>query len=112
MNRRQFVTAALGLGDSVNGPIMVLAGLSRSHAFRIDAILGQRDIVIKGLGDLSPRLDVVAGASIEPDGSIIVVLEAARLVDRAQGHRLPVIAQPGSASESETATPSPDRAGS
>jgi two-component system chemotaxis sensor kinase CheA len=104
------LAATLGLGDSVNGPVMVLAGLSRSHAFRIDAILGQRDIVIKGLGDLSPRLDVVAGASIEPDGSIIVVLEAARLVDRAQGHRLPVIAQPGSASESEIATPSPGRA--
>jgi two-component system chemotaxis sensor kinase CheA len=101
------LAATLGLGDSVNGPVMVLAGLSRSHAFRIDAILGQRDIVIKGLGDLSPRLDVVAGASIEPDGSIIVVLEAARLVDRAQGHRLPVSAQPARASDVEIATSSP-----
>jgi two-component system chemotaxis sensor kinase CheA len=89
------LAATLGLGDSSSGPMMVLAGLSRSHAFRIDAITGQRDIVMKGLGDLTPRLDVVAGASIEPDGSIIVVLEAARLVERAQGHRRPAIVEPG-----------------
>jgi two-component system chemotaxis sensor kinase CheA len=104
------LAATLGLGGSANGPVMVLAGLSRSHAFRIDAILGQRDIVIKGLGELAPRLDVVAGASIEPDGSIIVVLEAARLVERAQGHRTPVIANPVASQEALTATPLP-RAG-
>jgi two-component system chemotaxis sensor kinase CheA len=101
------LAATLGLGGSANGPVMVLAGLSRSHAFRIDAILGQRDIVIKGLGELAPRLDVVAGASIEPDGSIIVVLEAARLVDRAQGHRAPVIADPVASQEALTATSLP-----
>jgi two-component system chemotaxis sensor kinase CheA len=97
------LAATLGLGESLSGPVMVLAGLSRSHAFRIDAIIGQRDIVIRGLGKLAPRLDVVAGASVEPDGSIIVVLEAARLVDQAHGHRRPVIVEPSAASESQIA---------
>jgi two-component system chemotaxis sensor kinase CheA len=74
----------LEMGAATNGPVMVLAGLSRSHGFRVDALLGQRDLVIKGLSGLVPRLDLVAGASVEPDGSIIVVLEASRLVDRAR----------------------------
>jgi two-component system chemotaxis sensor kinase CheA len=84
----------------------VLAGLARSHAFRVDAIIGQRDIVIKGLGDLSPRLDVVAGASVEPDGSIIVVLEATRLVDLAHSTRRPVVLGPGAAIAKKAAPPS------
>jgi two-component system chemotaxis sensor kinase CheA len=93
------LAATLALGESVSGPVMVLAGLSRSHAFRVDAIIGQRDILMKGLGELAPRLDVVAGASIEPDGSIIVVLEAARLVDRARGQRLPAVTEPSGGTE-------------
>jgi two-component system chemotaxis sensor kinase CheA len=100
------LAATLALGESSTGPLIVLAGLARSHAFRVDAIIGQRDIVIKGLGDLSPRLDVVAGASVEPDGSIIVVLEATRLVDLAHSTRLPVVLRPGAAIAKKAAPPS------
>jgi two-component system chemotaxis sensor kinase CheA len=100
------LAATLALGESSTGPLIVLAGLARSHAFRVDAIIGQRDIVIKGLGDLSPRLDVVAGASVEPDGSIIVVLEATRLVDLAHNTRRPVVLRPGAAIAKKAAPPS------
>jgi two-component system chemotaxis sensor kinase CheA len=93
----------------VSGPVVVLAGLSRSHAFRVDAIIGQRDILMKGLGELAPRLDVVAGASVEPDGSIIVVLEAARLVEQALGHRPPVAVEPAGASAAQRASSPPAR---
>jgi two-component system chemotaxis sensor kinase CheA len=103
------LAATLALGESVSGPVMVLAGLSRSHAFRVDAIIGQRDILMKGLGELAPRLDVVAGASIEPDGSIIVVLEAARLVDRARGQRLPAVTEPSGGTEPAVGAPAPRR---
>jgi two-component system chemotaxis sensor kinase CheA len=103
------LAATLALGESVSGPVMVLAGLSRSHAFRVDAIIGQRDILMKGLGELAPRLDVVAGASIEPDGSIIVVLEAARLVDRARGQRLPAVTEPSGGTEPAAGAPAPRR---
>jgi two-component system chemotaxis sensor kinase CheA len=103
------LAATLALGESVSGPVVVLAGLSRSHAFRVDAIIGQRDILMKGLGELAPRLDVVAGASIEPDGSIIVVLEAARLVDRARGQRLPAVTEPSGGTEPAAGAPAPRR---
>jgi two-component system chemotaxis sensor kinase CheA len=47
-------------------------------------LLGQRDVVVKGLGRLLARLDVLAGASVEPDGSILLVLDAPGLIDRAR----------------------------
>jgi two-component system chemotaxis sensor kinase CheA len=76
----------LGESDAIEagGPVVVVAGLTRSHAFRVDALLGQRDVVVKGLGRLLPRLDVLAGASVEADGSILLVLDAAALIERAR----------------------------
>ena len=72
-----------------DGPVVVVAGVTRRHAFRVDALVGQRDVVVKGLGRLLPRLDVLAGASVEPDGSILLVLDAPGLIDRARLARVP-----------------------
>jgi two-component system, chemotaxis family, sensor kinase CheA len=66
------------------GPAVVVASLTRRRALQVDALLGQRDVVIKDLGRLLPRLDLLAGASVEPDGSILLVLDASGLVDRAR----------------------------
>src|ERR1044071_6178413 len=44
---------------------------------------------MKELGDVVPRLELVAGASIEPDGSVMLVLDAPALVDRAAGTHPP-----------------------
>jgi len=75
----------LGTGEGGStGPALVLTGLSRSHAVRVDALEGQCDVVLKGLGGLLPRLDVVAGASIEADGSVLVVLEPGAIIERAR----------------------------
>jgi two-component system chemotaxis sensor kinase CheA len=72
--------------------VVVLAGLTRKHAFRVDALLGQRDVVVKGLGRLLTGLEVLAGGSVEPDGSILLVLDAPGLINRARGARPPVSA--------------------
>jgi two-component system, chemotaxis family, sensor kinase CheA len=63
---------------------VVVASLTRRHAFQVDALLGQRDVVVKDVSRLLPRLDLLAGASVEPDGSILLVLDATGLVDRAR----------------------------
>ena len=39
-----------------DGPVVVVAGVTRRHAFRVDVLVGQRDVVVKGLGRLLPRL--------------------------------------------------------
>lgn len=62
--------------------IAVLAAKGQRHAFRIDVLIGQRDVVVKGMGRLIPRIGVIAGASVEPDGSILVVLDPLGLVER------------------------------
>jgi two-component system chemotaxis sensor kinase CheA len=76
--------ATLGLPRDDTGPIVVVAGLTRRHAFRVGALVGQRDVAVKGLSRLLPRLDVLAGASVEPNGSILLVLDVSGLIDRAR----------------------------
>jgi two-component system chemotaxis sensor kinase CheA len=61
----------------------MLAGLTGRHAVRVDALVGQRDVVVKALSPLLGRLDVIAGASVEPDGSIQLVLDPPGLIARA-----------------------------
>lgn len=79
----------LGLREHSNGsgPALVVGGLTRLHAFRVDAILGQRRVVVRGLGRLLPRVDFVAGASVEPDGRILIVLDPPGLIDAARRHQ-------------------------
>ncbi|MGA9113876.1 MAG: response regulator, partial [Candidatus Dormiibacterota bacterium] len=78
------LASVLGTGNGVEGPAVVVAGLTRSHAFKVDDLVDQRDVVVKGLGELVPRLPAVAGAGVQPDGSILLVLEAAGLIERAR----------------------------
>jgi two-component system, chemotaxis family, sensor kinase CheA len=74
------------------GPIVVLTGPSQRHAFEVDQLVGQRDVVVKGLGRLLHRLDLVAGASVDPDGSILVVLDPPGLVERGRLTKTPGLA--------------------
>jgi two-component system chemotaxis sensor kinase CheA len=77
-------TLGIADGEPAVGPIVVLADTSRRHAFRVDRLVGQRDVVFKGLSTLLPRLPAVAGASVEPDGSVLVVLDPPSLIERAR----------------------------
>lgn len=78
------LTETLGLaGDPIQGPVVVLGDASRRHAFVVDQLVGQRDVVIKTLSPLVPHLAAVAGASCEADGSIMVVLDPPGLMERA-----------------------------
>jgi two-component system chemotaxis sensor kinase CheA len=74
----------LSAGRETKGPLVVLTDTARRHAFQVDRLLGQRDVVIKALNPLLPHLPAVAGASVEPDGSILVVLDPPGLMQRAK----------------------------
>jgi two-component system chemotaxis sensor kinase CheA len=77
-------TLGMGSAESAGRPIVVLADTARRHAFQIDRLVGQRDVVLKGLNRLLPHLPAVAGASIEPDGSVLLVLDPPGLIHRAR----------------------------
>jgi two-component system, chemotaxis family, sensor kinase CheA len=81
------VSADPGEAPASDSPAVVLASMTRRHAFGVDALLGQRNLVVKELGRLLPRLALLAGASLEPDGSILLVLDVSGLVDRARWAR-------------------------
>lgn len=66
------------------GTYVIVNGTVGRRAFLVDQLVGQRDVVIKGLSALVQRLDVIAGTSIEPDGSILLVLDAAGLIERSR----------------------------
>jgi chemotaxis protein histidine kinase CheA len=90
--------AALGTGGPEPvGPAVVLQGSGGArHAFRVDAVLGQRDVTVKELGAVVPRSQLVAGASIEADGEVVLVLDPTALVEAAGGRRreAPAAAEP------------------
>jgi two-component system, chemotaxis family, sensor kinase CheA len=95
----------VGDAPAGGGPAVVVASLTRRHAFRVDALIGQRNVVVKDLGRLLPRLGLLAGASLEPDGSILLVLDASGLVDRARWVRPGARAPRAGPSPAEPLTP-------
>ena len=77
---------------------MVLADTARRHGFQVDRLVGQRDVVVKGLNGLLAHFPAVAGASVEPDGSILIVLDPPGLIQRArQAGRGPSARKPDAA---------------
>jgi two-component system chemotaxis sensor kinase CheA len=87
----------LGHESSDEGPVVVVSADGRRHALRVDALLGQRPVVNKELSRIIPRIDVLAGASVEPDGSITLVLDVQGLIRRAAAsaaHRVQPLSEP------------------
>jgi two-component system chemotaxis sensor kinase CheA len=76
----------LGIPSTRVGPgtYVIVNGTVGRRALVVDGLVGQRDVVVKGLSALVPRLEVVAGASIEPDGSILFVLDPPGLIERSR----------------------------
>jgi two-component system chemotaxis sensor kinase CheA len=99
----------LGLDEGIPGPSVVLGTTGATHAFRVDALVGQRDVVVRGLGGLIPRVECVAGASVEPDGSILFILDVPALMQRAHSFRPagPPLAAPAAAAPATPATAIP-----
>jgi len=93
------LVGALGLPSrAVAGPVVILESGARRYGFQVDALIGQRDVVVKDLGHLLPRLGVVRGAGVEPDGAVLIVLDAPGLIERAwQSGAAPAVPAPTSA---------------
>lgn len=72
-------------------PVVVVSGLTRQHAFAVDGLLGQRDVVVKGLSPILPALPVYIGVSVEPDASILLVLDTRGLIDRVRLRERPAL---------------------
>jgi two-component system chemotaxis sensor kinase CheA len=72
----------LGLPTVDEGPWVLLGTPASAHAFQVETVLQKRDVVVRGLTGRLRNLKAVNGASIEPNGSILLVLDVPTLIER------------------------------
>jgi len=72
----------LGLPAADGGPWVLLGTATDTHAFQVETVLQKRDVVVRGLTGRLRDLTGVSGASIEPNGSILLVLDVPALIER------------------------------
>ena len=72
----------LGLPTVDGGPWVLLGTAAYAHAFQVETVLQKRDVVVRGLTGRLRDLKGVSGASIEPNGSILLVLDVPTLIER------------------------------
>jgi two-component system chemotaxis sensor kinase CheA len=72
---------------------VTVTGHGGDRTFAVDGVVGQRDVVVKSLGAL-PHIPMVAGAGIDTDGSVLVVLEPSVLLGQPVGDAVPMPAEP------------------
>ena len=78
--------------DGAEMPVVILAAAERRAAFVVDDLVGEQEMVIKGLGRPIVRVGGVAGATVMGSGEVTLVLNAADLIKLAQRtERRPVL---------------------
>ncbi len=76
------LAALLGLPSTDRGPWVLLGTTADAHAFQVETVLQKRDVVVRGLTGRLRDLKAISGASIEPNGSILLVLDVPSLIER------------------------------
>jgi chemosensory pili system protein ChpA (sensor histidine kinase/response regulator) len=91
-------------GDKTVPALLVRAG-ERRVALAVDEILGTREVVVKSVGLQVSTVVGVSGATIMPDGSVVVILDAPALVQVRLRRALAVDVRRSEAAEAEEARP-------
>lgn len=81
--------------EGARSPCVILAVGERRVAFRVDALLEEREVVVKPLNARVRRSAFVSGAAVFGDGEVVIVLDAADLTR---------IARPAAGAESSAGT--------
>jgi chemotaxis protein histidine kinase CheA/CheY-like chemotaxis protein len=65
-------------------PVVVLGSTDERVAFLVDELLGEHEIVVKGLGAPLRRVRNVSGATIAGDGAVVLILNVFDLIKASQ----------------------------
>jgi two-component system chemotaxis sensor kinase CheA len=76
------LASLLGLPSTEGGPWVLLGTETDAYAFQVERVLQKRDVVVRGMTGRLRDLKAVSGASIEPNGSILLVLDVSNLHER------------------------------
>jgi chemosensory pili system protein ChpA (sensor histidine kinase/response regulator) len=69
--------------QTYNAVLLLRSGLQRI-ALHVDELVGHQEIVVKNVGPQLARVPGVAGATVLPDGSIVLIVNPVQLVQRAR----------------------------
>lgn len=62
-------------------PVVIVRAMSGAVGLAVDELLGRQEIVIKSLGSLKPfQKSYFAGATIDPEGRVVLVIDVGRLL--------------------------------
>ncbi len=83
-------TLAVLLGEAQGGagalqgmnPVLVVHGAGGRIALRVDAVLGNREVVVKNIGPQLSRVPGIAGATVLGTGEIVLILDPVVLAGR------------------------------
>jgi two-component system chemotaxis sensor kinase CheA len=77
------LAALLELPSTSKGPWVLVGTAPHCQVFQVESVLQKRDVVVRGLQGRLRDLLLISGASVEPNGSIVLVLDVQALIDRA-----------------------------
>jgi two-component system chemotaxis sensor kinase CheA len=66
--------------DDGHIPVIILVVAERRMAFAVDALAGEQEVVVKGMGRQLSRVGGIAGATVMGNGEVMLVLNAADLM--------------------------------
>jgi two-component system chemotaxis sensor kinase CheA len=84
-------------------PVVVITAGGERAAFLVDEVLGDQEVVVRGLGPQLKWLSRVSGATVLGDGKVALVLKPDGLIN--EGIRIGQGGRDGNASQEETAAP-------
>jgi two-component system, chemotaxis family, sensor kinase CheA len=71
-----------GNGHSIQWQYVVIVGVAeRRFGIKVDNLLGQKEVVIKSLGNYLGNVHGIAGSTIMGDGKVVVILDLAELIN-------------------------------
>jgi chemosensory pili system protein ChpA (sensor histidine kinase/response regulator) len=79
----QLIGAEAPVAQTYNAVLLLRSGVQRI-ALHVDEIVGHQEIVVKNVGPQVARVPGVAGATVLPDGSIVLIVNPVQLVQRAR----------------------------
>ena len=60
--------------DSQMVPVLIVRNTHRDYGLIVNTIIGQREIVLKSLGDFAESSNYFSGATILGDGRVVLIL--------------------------------------
>jgi len=95
---RHLLRRESGMVD-VSMPVVVVRTVSGPIGLSVDELLGRQEIVIKSLGTLrSMERSCFGGATIDPEGQVVLVVDTGRLLARESRESVAMLAPPETAS--------------